>query len=187
MNLRKYIFEQYNKFTLAECKEEKDQLRSEIKEILAEHSNLDSNCYQILGLIEYESDDWKKNIQCSIKNFKKAIELDETNVLAQLYLAHCYHDLHQLELALENYTKVDKQKLKKFQVWRYTKLIEQIGYCKYKLGNKNIGEKHFEEVLELHKKLPETEKAFPSELLECLPENHWIAIEMKKITPYIES
>ena len=78
------------------------------------------------------------------------------------------------------------QKLKNFQVWRYTKLIEQIGYCEYKLGNVKIGEKHFEEVLEWYKKLPEIDRVVPSELMECLPENHPIALEMKKIDSYLE-
>ncbi|NRD24928.1 hypothetical protein HNV10_16860 [Winogradskyella litoriviva] len=186
MDIRKKIFKKYDKFSLAEFKDEKDKLRSEIKKLLAEYSDLDSNCYHILGLVDFESDDWKVNIEKSIRNFKKAVELDANNVLPQLYLAHCYHDLNQLELALENYNKVDKEKLKEFQIWRYTKLIEQIGYCEYKLGNKKIGEQHFEEVLEWYKKLPEIDRVVPSELIECLPKNHRIVTEMKKIETYLE-
>ena len=175
------IFEKYDEFSLLENKTEKDILRTEIKTMLAEYSEMDSNCYHLLGLVDYESDDWKENIETSIGNFQKAIELDKDNFLAQLYLAHCYHDLNQLKLALENYNKVDREKLKKFQVWRYTKLIEQIGYCQYKLENKYIGEQHFEEVLEWYKKLPEIDRVVPSELIECLPKNHRIITEMKKI------
>ena len=154
--------------------------------MLEEFLEKDSNCFHLLGLVDYQSDDWKENIENSIENFKKAIELDKGNFLAQLYLAHCYHDQNHLELALENYSKVDKQKLKEFQVWRYTKLIEQIGYCEYKLGNEKIGEKHFEEVLEWYKKLPEIDRVAPSELIECLPNNHRIVTEMKKIETYLE-
>jgi tetratricopeptide (TPR) repeat protein len=186
LNVQKEILKKYDEFSLAEFKEEKDKLRSEIKQIVSNSSDLNSSCYQILGLIDYESDDREKHIENSIRNFKKAIELDEDNFLAQLYLAHCYHDLNQLEFALENYNKVDKQKLKKFQVWRYTKLIEQIGYCQYKLGHKQIGEQHFEEVLEWYKKLPETDRVVPSELIDCLPKNHRIVTEMKKIETYLE-
>lgn len=186
MNLREKIFQKYDEFILLENKTEKDFLRSEIKTMVTEYSELDSNCYHLLGLVDYESEDWKENIQTSIGNFKKAIELDKDNFLAQLYLAHCYHDLNQLKLALENYKKVDREKLKEFQVWRYTKLIEQIGYCQYKLGNKHIGEQYFEKVLEWYKKLPEIDRVVPSELIECLPKTHWIVIEMKKIETYLE-
>tara|TARA_B100000929_G_scaffold121519_2_gene96276 strand:- start:2384 stop:2953 length:570 start_codon:yes stop_codon:yes gene_type:complete len=186
LSLRAKIFEKYDEFSLLENKTEKDILRTEIKTMLAEYSEMDSNCYHLLGLVDYESDDWKENIETSIGNFQKAIELDKDNFLAQLYLAHCYHDLNQLKLALENYNKVDREKLKKFQVWRYTKLIEQIGYCQYKLENKYIGEQHFEEVLEWYKKLPEIDRVVPSELIECLPKNHRIITEMKKIETYLE-
>ncbi|MFK5983223.1 MAG: hypothetical protein QM499_09935 [Flavobacteriaceae bacterium] len=180
MNLRKKIFEKYDEFVLAEEKAEKDILRSEIKSMLNVYSEKDSNCYHLLGLIDFESNDWKIHIEKSIVNFKKAIKLDETNLLPQLYLAHCYHDLNLLDLALENYNKVDREKLKEFQVWRYTKLIEQIGYCEYKLGNKKIGVQHFEEVLKWYKKLPEIDRVVPSELIKCLPKNHWIVSEIKK-------
>ena len=186
MSLRAKIFEKYDEFSLLENKTEKEILRSEIKTMLAEYSEMDSNCYHLLGLVDYQSDDWKENIETSIGNFKKAIELDKDNFLAQLYLAHCYHDLNQLELALENYKKVDREKLKEFQVWRFTKLIEQIRYCQYKLGNKQIGEQHFEEVLEWYKILSEIDRVVPSELIECLPKNHRIVKEMKKIETYLK-
>ncbi len=185
LDIRKKIFEKYDEFSLTEHKSEKDTLRFKIKSLLDKYSEKDSNCYHVLGLLDYESDDWKENIETAIWNFKKAIELDKNNVLPQLYLAHCYHDLDQLELALENYNKVNKKKLKEFQIWRYTKLIEQIGYCEYKLGNKKIGEQHFEYVLEWYKKFPEIDRVVPRELLDCLPENHWIVNEMKKIETYL--
>jgi len=186
MNIREKAFEKFDEFYLAEEKSKKNKLRSEIQSLLNEYPEKDSNCYHLLGLLDYESDDWKELLGKSIQNFKKAIELDSTNVLPQLYLAHCYHDLNQLELALENYQKVDKEKLKEFQIWRYIKLIEQIGYCEYKLGNKKMGEQYFEEVLEWYKKVPEIDRAVPVELINCLPKNHRIVIEMKKIETYLE-
>ncbi|NQZ45418.1 MAG: hypothetical protein HRT65_14005 [Flavobacteriaceae bacterium] len=186
MNFKDEIFKKYDELDFIEDKVQADILRSEIKSALEEYREKDSSCYHLLGLVVFESDDWENQIEHSIENFKKAIELDQDNFLAQLYLAHCYHDLNKLDLALKNYKKVDSQKLKNFQVWRYTKLIEQIGYCEYKLGNVKIGEKHFEEVLEWYKKLPEIDRVVPSELMECLPENHPIALEMKKIDSYLE-
>lgn len=186
MSLKDKIFDKYYEFSLLENQTEKDILRSEIKIMLAQYSEMDSNCYHLLGLVDYESDDWQKNIETIIKNFKKSIELDNDNFLAQLYLAHCYHDLNKFELALKNYNKVDSKKLKDFQLWRYTKLIEQIGYCHYKLGNKKLGEQYFQEVLEWYKRLPEIDRVVPSELIECLPDNHWIVNEMKKIETYLQ-
>ena len=185
LSFKDSIFKKYDSLTLLKDKAEEDILRSEIKLMLEEYSEKDSNCYHLLGLVDFESDNWEKHIEKSIANFKKAVALDGNNFLAQLYLAHCFHDINQLDLALENYNKVDKKKLKDFQVWRHTKLIEQIGYCQYKLGNKKIGEKHFEEVLEWYKILPEIDKVVPSELMECLPKNHWIVIEIKKIETYL--
>ena len=184
-NLKDEIFKKYDYLVLIEDKTKKNELRLEIKLMLNKLDQKDSNCYHLLGLLDYESDDWKKHVDKSIQNFEKAIELDKNNFLAQLYLAHCYHDLNQLELALLNYNKVNQEKLKEFQVWRYTKLIEQIGYCKYKLGNKKSAEIHFEEVLKWYKKLPEIDRVVPSELIECLPKDHWIVIEIKKIETYL--
>ncbi len=186
MDLRKKIFNKYDDFVLAEEKIDKDFLRSEIKLLLEGFSNKDSNCYYLLGLIDYESDDWEMYIESIVANFKKAIELDKENVLPQLYLAHCYHDQNNLKLALENYQKVDKQKLKEFQIWRYTKLIEQIGYCYYKLGDKQKGEEYFEEVLVWYKRLPEIDRVVPYELISCLPKKHPIVIEIKKCETYLD-
>lgn len=150
-------------------------------------NDLSSESYQILGLIDYESEDWERNSSRILENFSKSVDKDETNFLAQLYLAHIYHDTGNLKLALENYLKVDAKALKKFQLWRYVKLIEQIGYCKYKLGNKAEGIKLFEKVLNCYKNSQdEFGLARPTELLECLQENHKIVVEIKKIEDYLE-
>ena len=186
MDFKEKILKKYEDFSLLDNKIEKDILRSEIKSMLAEHSKMDSDYYHILGLLNYNSYDWKENIKTSIQNFKKAIELDKNNFLSQLYLAHCYQDLNQLELALENYKKVNQQKLKNFQLWRYVKLIEQIGYCNYKLGNKSEGIVYFKKVLKWYQKSSKNNLATPSELLKCLPDDHQITIKIKKIEDYLD-
>ncbi len=184
-NFKKILSKKYDQFICTENISKKNKLGDEIILMLKMEKKLDSNSYYIWGLIDYDSEDWKKNINKSITNFQKAIELNKSHYLAQLYLAHCYHDINNLNKALENYLKVDRLKLKEFQIWRYTKLIEQIGYCNYKLGNKKIGEEHFEIVLNLYRELPEIDRVVPSELLDCLPENHRIVIEIKKIETYL--
>ena len=52
--------------------------------------------------------------------------------------------------------------------------------------NEKKAEIFFEKVLNWYKKTPENELARPSELLECLPENHSIVIEIKRIENYLE-
>ncbi|MEM6685977.1 MAG: hypothetical protein AAF617_09365 [Bacteroidota bacterium] len=186
MNPKHRILQLYDEFILAETEIEKETLRTHIKSIATTYSEKDAICYHILGLIDYESENWKETIHNSIANFKKSIALDADNFLAQLYLAHCYHNLEAFIQALDNYRKVDQQKLQEFQVWRYVKLLEQIGHCEYKLGNKKIGEFYFSQVLEWYKELPEIDRAIPSELMDCLPKDHWIVTEMKKIITYLE-
>ncbi|MBU3010284.1 hypothetical protein KO506_02615 [Polaribacter vadi] len=182
----KDILEEYDKFFISENLEEKKSLKKNIREKIMTRNKLTSLDYQILGLIDYESEDWRNNSEKIIENFKKSSELDNTNFLAQLYLAHIYQDIGNLKLARENYLKVDTKALKEFQLWRYVKLIEQIGFCTYKSGNETAGIVMFEKVLNWYKKTPENELARPSELLECLPENHRIVIEIKKIEDYLE-
>ena len=184
--MEKEVLELYDKFVIAETLIEKEQLRNHIKDKLVSLKEMTSENHQILGLIDYESEDWKNHSERILENFSKSVEKDETNFLAQLYLAHIYHDTGKLEIALKNYLKVDSKALKIFQLWRYVKLIEQIAYCKYKLGNETAGIVLFEKVLKWYKKAPENELARPSELLDCLPENHKIVVEIKKIEDYLD-
>ncbi|NHF61617.1 hypothetical protein FK220_019865 [Flavobacteriaceae bacterium TP-CH-4] len=183
----KDILEQYDKFFISENPTEKDSLRNDIRKKLLDQNELTSENYQILGLVDYESEDWKNHSERILENFSKSVEKDESNFLARLYLAHIYHDIGNLDLALENYLKVNDKELKKFQLWRYVKLIEQIGYCKYKLGDETGGITLFEKVLEWYRKTEdEYELARPTELLECLPENHKIVVGIKKVENYLD-
>ena len=183
----KTILEQYDKFYISEDLTEKESLRKDIRKKILDQNELTSENYQVLGLIDYESDDWKNHSERILENFTKSVEKDESNFLAQLYLAHICHDTGNLKLALENYLKVNDKDLKEFQLWRYVKLIEQIGYCKYKLGDIDGGIKLFEEVLEWYEKTEDDDHlARPTELLECLPHNHRIVVNIKKIEDYLE-
>ena len=99
----KDILEEYDKFFISEKLDEKNSLRKSIRKKIMTRNELTSLDYQILGLIDYESEDWRNNSEKILENFKKSSELDKTNFLAQLYLAHIYHDMGNLKLALENY------------------------------------------------------------------------------------
>lgn len=176
------LMKKYEDFRLEENQERKKLLRFEVFNILKEIEEPDSEDLYIWGLAYYMSDDEKeyhKNL--ALEKFLEAYELDSTNFLACLYVAHCFHDNGELDNALKYYERVNKKALKEFQIWRYVKLIEQIGFCNYKLGNHELGRQQFREVLEWYKKLPMEDRAYPSEMLECLPESDEIVIEMKKI------
>ena len=90
------------------------------------------------------------------------------------------------EDALKYYELVDKEQLREFQIWRYVKLIEQIGYCNYKLGKESLGREQFEIVLNCYRTLPPEDRVAPTEMLQCLPVTDEIVIEMKTIEDYLD-
>lgn len=180
------LIKKYEDFSSEDNPERKKLLRFEVFNILKELDSPDTNDFHIWGLTYYMSDDDKEyHTNLALEKFLKAYELDSTNFLACLYVAHCLHDKGELDQALKYYEQVNKEDLKEFQIWRYVKLIEQIGFCNYRLGNKDIGRKRFQEVLEWFRKLPMEDRAAPTELIQCLPESDEIVIEMKKIEDYL--
>lgn len=174
----------YEAFSVADNAVLKKLLRLEIFELLETKEEYDSEDLHIWGLTYYLSDDDKEyHTMLASEKFQEAYELDPDNFLACLYIAHCYHDQQRLEEALAYYVKVDQEALKDFQVWRYVKLIEQIGYCQYKLGRKEIGRQKFQEVLEWYKKPEWEDIALPLEMMDCLPETDEIIQEIKLFLP----
>lgn len=181
------LFKKYDAFSLEENHTKKKLLRFEIQNILKGVDNPDSEDFYIWGLIFYLSDEDKDyNTNLALEKFIEAYQLDSNNFLACLYIAHCFHDKNDLTNALNYYEKVNYQKLKEFQIWRYVKLIEQIGYCHFKLGRKEIGRKKFEEVLEWYKKTEFGQMAVPTEIIDCLEESDQIVKEIKKIEDYLK-
>ena len=181
------LISKYDEYDLEENPERKKLLRFEIFNILKEIKKPDSEDCHIWGLTYYMSDDDKEyHTDMAIEKFLEAYSLDPTNFLACLYVAHCFHDKGEVQNALKYYELVDKKALKGFQVWRYVKLIEQIGFCNYKLGNRDLGRKQFQEVLEWYRKLPIEDRAVPTEMMQCLPESDEIVIEMKEIEDYLK-
>ena len=126
-------------------------------------------------------EDKKNNLRLALEKFRKAVELDKENFLAILYTAHCYHDKKDFKKALFYYEEVNVNKLKEFRIWRFVKLIEQIGYCKYKLGRIKEGRENFEQILKWYEELGFDELVVPSELLECLDGSDPIVIRIKEI------
>ena len=181
------LLEKYEEFNLEEDQARKKLLRLEIFNILKEVEEPDSDDSHIWGLTHYMSDDDKEyNRNQALEKFLEAYKLDSTNFLACLYAAHCFHDMGELQSALKYYERVNKTELKEFQIWRYVKLIEQIGFCHYKLGNQSQGRKQFQKVLEWYRKLPIDDRAVPTEMFQCLPDSDDLIIKMKEIEDYLE-
>ena len=180
------LIKKYEDFNLEENQDRKKLLRFEVFNILKEVKAPDSNDFHIWGLTYYMSDDDKEyHTNLALEKFSEAYELDSSNFLACLYIAHCFHDKGELDSALKYYELVDKKDLQEFQIWRYVKLIEQIGFCNYKLGNQELGRKQFQDVLEWYRKLPMDDRVIPTEMMQCLPETDEIVIEMKEIEDYL--
>ena len=160
----------------------KIRLRDEVLGILNSLFAPDSDDFHIWGLTYYMSDDNKDyHRKLALQMFQKAYQLDNSNFLACLYIAHCYHDNKQLKSALKYYELVNRQALLEWQPWRYVKLLEQIGYCHYKLGNTDRGRTYFQDVLEWFRKLPSEDIVPPGDLLDCLPDTDEIVIEIRRI------
>lgn len=181
------LHKKYEAFSLEENLIKERLLKMEIFQILRDIENPNSEDFYIWGLVYYQlSVDKDYNTNFALDKFLKAYELDSNNFLACLYVAHCFHDKKDWLGALNYYEKVDQQDLKEFQIWRYVKLVEQIGYCHFKLGRKKIGRKNFEEVLTWYKKGEIEGLAVPTEIIECLDESDSIVFEIKEIEDYLK-
>src|SRR5690606_24198266 len=131
----------YDDFSLEENRGRKKLLRIEIEQILNEQGRLDSEDYYIWGLTLYMDINDENYIPLAHEKFLISLDIDSKNFMSRLYSAHCYQDQGLLKRALNEYLKVDQERLKQeFSIWRYIKLKEQIGYCYYRLGKVDIGE-----------------------------------------------
>ena len=186
MNNKDILLRKFEEFELEEAPDKKKLLKADLLNILHGLEEPDSEDFYIWGLIYYKSADEKEYyINYALEKFLNCFQTDSSNFLACLYTAHCYHDIGDLEKALLYYELVNRQDLRDFQTWRYVKLIEQIGFCNYKLGNKEIARKQFQEVLDWYRRLPMEDRAAPMEMLQCLPESDEIIMEMKEIEDYL--
>jgi tetratricopeptide (TPR) repeat protein len=113
----------------------------------------DSRLAHTLGLLAYNHPSWSENPEgyCSraLGWFTRAVEWDSENVLAQLYLAHCYHDQKDWHRAIEEYEKVDLDRLtRRWPAWRAVKCREQLAHCHAYAGNTDESVRRFTEFLD---------------------------------------
>lgn len=179
---KELLFKKHDLFDAAESEEQRMLLRYEIRTIIDNVDSPDAQDLHILGLVHYHTSDDNIDIAKSHEFFQAALEVDSKYNMARLYSAHCYHDRGELTKALEDYLAVDSTELQsEFAIWRYVKLQEQIGYCHHKLGELNLAESYFGNVLSFYESEPYDELVDPVEIYECLDESDKIYQDLKAI------
>lgn len=105
-----------------------------------ELSPTDSTTAHALGMLFYSHPsrtiDPDGYLNRAVDWFSRAVEWDLTNVMAQLYLAHCCHDRKDYVRAISEYEKVDLVELgRNWPPWRRIKCIEQLAHSHACAGN----------------------------------------------------
>ena len=122
----------------------------EAEKVLTTALELEPKCNRIacqLGHVYYDhplrDQDLRSYLLQAITWFRQALEWNTDNVTAQLYLAHCYHDLAYYysdqkywEQAIAAYENVNQARLANdWPEWRAVKCREQLAACYAWVGN----------------------------------------------------
>lgn len=179
---KKQLWKKYDQFDLAESDDEKRRLRDEIKSVVDEQADSDAQDWHMLGLTWYETAQDLVDINFAHLYFLEALERDDHYNIARLYSAHCYHDKKVYDAALEDYLKVDEDALRdEFALWRLVKMLEQIGFCCYQLGNKAEAGRYFKRVLAYYQKENYDDLVDAVEVYECLAATDPVYVNLKEI------
>ena len=114
------------------------------------HSPENALLYTSRGRIHYELG----NLDASIEDSAKAVELDGRQMWAMLYLAHALHDLDRFADALEAYESVDVSCFDGAASWRGVLLKDQIASCLLHLGESSRALALFESSINSYEKNP---------------------------------
>ncbi len=101
-----------------------------------------------LGIHHYnypsQTQDPEQHRSQAIDWFSQAVEWDPVNVIAQLYLAHCYHDRKDWPRAIAEYERIDLIQLAHdWPAWRAVKCREQLAQCHAYAGNTDESVRQF--------------------------------------------
>jgi tetratricopeptide (TPR) repeat protein len=119
-----------------------------------------------LGMLLYDrscfGEEREPHLSRAVEWFARAVEWDPTNDIAQLYLAHCHHDRKDWGRAVEEYRKVDQERLaRRWPVWRAVKCREQLAHCLAWAGRTDEAVRHFERFLDEVESFPDDELRHP--------------------------
>lgn len=140
--------------------------------------------YHLKGLVGYFADigdDNHKILRDAIKDFNMALIMDAEYNWSKLFIGHCYQDLGEYNNALEFYNKVDLDWLGNIQPWRKGKLLEQIGYCHWKLAKKQLADSYFLYAYVIYAELDQDDLPNFNEMMECLPEDHELYLRYNRL------
>lgn len=186
------LIDKYEKFSHTfENDSLKSLFRNDIFKLYSEINNPDAEVYYTMGLFHYDDYELKTSKDLLNERTKKALSFFEKSInsepdyyISNYYLGHCYQDLGEYEQAIEHYLKVNQERLKKdFPLWRFVLLFELIGFCYWKIEQKDIGLEYFKKTISEYLKLDYFDLFPIGDFIEkCLPENHSLLIEMKTYT-----
>lgn len=102
----------------------------------------DSMIAHTLGLVYYDYPAQAKDAEGyrsqALDWFSRAVEWDPGNTIAQLYVAHCFHDRKDWLRAVAEYEKVDLDRLARdWPAWRAVKCREQLAQCHAYAGDRD--------------------------------------------------
>jgi len=163
------------------CQKDEEKSRAEkIQSFIKALDYSDAEDFYLWGLSVY-SESSQDSLDDSHKLFLKSLGSEEDYYLARLYSAHCFHDKGNYLEALAEYLKVDQERLKQeMPIWRWVKLLEQIGFCYVKIGRLNEAVPYFESVIKSYLSYKDNELVPVQEAYECLPKDHLLVRRLKE-------
>jgi len=133
-----------------------------LKQALSHHADSPYALYT-MGVCEYQRPGGSS--QNALHWFERACQSDPNNSWAQLYRAHCLHDLKEWNAAVVAYEAVDRSAFDDATSWRAQKLLEQLAWCRLQAGDRSGALHYFREVLRIYSGLADEEIAYPGELV----------------------
>jgi len=147
------------------------------KNLLSQALELDANSHRALyamGLCEYDRPDGNGRSETALPWFERACRSapggERANAWANLYRAHCLHDMEQWDAAVAAYEAVDRDAFEGLRSWRANKLLEQMAFCRLRAHDRSGALRDFREALRIYSGLTEQEfieHPYPMELLEA--------------------
>ncbi len=170
-NYKRELHEMWDEFWLADG-EEALKLGAALVEFLRNISTPGAEDYYLWGLSIYSLNQ-NNVLENSHPYFIKSLEKDDEYYLARLYSAHCFHDKGEYANALEEYLMVDQCLLKQeIPIWRWVKLLEQIGFCYAMQDRFHEAEEYFEKVINAYSTMEKNSLVPAQEAYECLESSH---------------
>ncbi|APR75526.1 Hypothetical protein A7982_00872 [Minicystis rosea] len=107
--------------------------------------------HYVLGMLDYSRNG---SLESALACFERAIRHDPALGWAQLYRAHCLHDLERWAEAAQAYADVDPSYFTGRSAWRYDLLREQRAFCLLQAGDEERALAEFLAILHRYEREP---------------------------------